>query len=63
MAQKEKSAIGWQEWSDIEESGGWSKKEWGQLMQDSSLTLILSGKEAIWKAGEYAAMTQVAKEM
>ena len=47
MAQKEKSVIGWQAWSSTEESGGWNKREWDQLMQDSSLTVFLSGKEVI----------------
>lgn len=61
MAQKDKSVIGWQAQSSSEESGGWSKRERDQLMQDSFLTVFLSEKEAIWKAREYPAVTQVAK--
>lgn len=61
MAQKEESAVGWQARSSIEESGGWSEREWVQLVQGSSLTVFISGKETIWKAGEYSAVTQVAK--
>lgn len=60
-AHKEKSAISRQAQSSTKESGSWSKREWNELMQDSSLTVFLSGKEAISSDEEYPAVTQVAK--
>lgn len=51
----------------VEQGPAWRKEKkyegWDQLIQDSSCNALLSAREAIWKAEEYPAVTQVANKI